>query len=133
MTACSAPDVGEPFPTAVIEVGDVDLRVWVADESSERRQGLMGVEALPDGVDGMLFAYEIARPAAFHMKDTVIPLDIWWFDGDGALLGSARMEPCTGDSCVSYGSPGPVRWVLETPAGSLSLDPGAVISTTGIP
>ncbi|HSM45840.1 MAG TPA: DUF192 domain-containing protein [Acidimicrobiia bacterium] len=96
----------------------------VADTPTLRNQGLRSVEALPDDVDGMLFVFEEPRPATFGMRDTLLPLDIWWFDADGVLLGSARMEPCSSDPCPSYGSPGPISWALETPAGALDLTAG---------
>ncbi len=84
----------------------------------------MGVESLPRGIDGMLFSYATPRPAAYHMLDTLIPLDIWWFDESGRLVGRDEMTPCPQEPCVSYGSPGPVSWVLETPAGVVELEPG---------
>lgn len=100
------------------------MTVLVADTPSLREQGLRGVEALPDEVDGMLFMFEEPRPATFGMRDTLIPLDIWWFDAGGVLLGSARMEPCLSAPCPSYGSPGPISWALETPAGEIDLRAG---------
>ena len=58
------------------------------------------------------------------MRDTLIPLDLWWFDADGRLLGSTEMEPCPSEPCPDYGSPGEVGWALETPAGVADLAPG---------
>lgn len=128
--ACSTP--AQPsFPTANIEVGEVELIVWVADETSERRQGLQDVDELPNGIDGMLFAYTSPVSASFSMRNTLIPLDIWWFDADTALLGGTRMEPCFEESCTSYGSPGPIMWAVETPAGAYEFELGALLSTTG--
>jgi uncharacterized protein len=121
---CSAAD-GD---VSTISVGDVDLRVWVADEPEERQRGLMGVESLPAGVDGMLFLFEEAAPRWFHMGNTLIPLDIWWFDADGLLVGMDTMEPCEAAPCQSYHSPVPVVAALETLAGEWALPAGAVLS-----
>jgi len=87
----------------------------------------MGVESLPRGIDGMLFSYSSARPAAYHMLETTIPLDIWWFDDQGRLVGSAEMTPCPAEPCAVYGSPGPVSWVLETPLGGFDLEVGDLL------
>jgi uncharacterized protein len=125
VAACTAqPAVLDGFARTEANVGERVLTVLVADTPSLRDQGLRGVEALPDEVDGMLFVFEEPRPATFGMRDTLIPLDIWWFDAGGVLLGSARMEPCLSPPCPSYGSPGPISWALETPAGEVDLSAG---------
>ena len=100
------------------------MSVAVAETSAQRTQGLRGVESLPAGMDGMIFSFGEPRPATFGMRDTRISLDIWWFDQDGGLLGSARMEPCPAEPCPGYSSPGAVSWALETPAGSVEFTPG---------
>jgi len=132
VAACTGPAaVDHPFPSESITVGDQDLTVWVADEPEERHQGLRGVEALPRGVAGLLFSWRSPAEATFTMKGALIPLDIWWFDGDGALIGSTQMDPCSGDACPTYPSPGPIGWALETPLGELDLSEGSALSTTG--
>lgn len=117
------------FPVTSIQVGETALSVWVADDATERYQGLREVAELPAGIDGMLFVYEAPTPATFGMLDTLIPLDIWWFDGNGLLVGSGEMEPCPEEPCASYRSPGPVMWVLETPSGTHDFAAGAPLST----
>lgn len=101
----------------------------VADTTELRQRGLRDVESLPDGVDGMLFVFEESRSATFGMLDTLIPLDIWWFDAEGALLGVTEMTPCPEEPCASYASPAPVRWALETPTGARAFPGGALLST----
>lgn len=83
---------------------------------------------MPPGIDGMLFVFEEPRTATFVMRDTLIPLDIWWFDEEGLLLGSAEMEPCTIVPCTGYGSPGEVAWALETPLGEVEPVPGDMLT-----
>lgn len=109
-------------------MGETRLEVWVADEGDEHRQGLMGVEELPAGIDGMLFVFETLRPAGFHMRNTLMELDIWWFDGDMVLVGTTQMEPCTAQPCPTYRSPGDIQWVLETPRGESDFEPGDRLS-----
>lgn len=116
------------FETATVEIGDSVLDVAVAESVEQRSQGLRGVERLPDGLDGMLFVFGDARTATFGMEDTLIPLDIWWFDREGALLGSTTMVPCKEQLCEVYPSPGEVAWALETPAGAWRFSPGSVLA-----
>ncbi len=127
VTACASQPVLGVFDIGSVSVDDTTLRVAIAASDEERAQGLRGVDTLPDGVDGMLFVFGEERPASFGMEDTIIPLDIWWFDGDGVLLGSTDLEPCPGPPCPVYASPGGVAWALETPAGSQQFEPGALL------
>jgi uncharacterized membrane protein (UPF0127 family) len=89
----------------------------------------MDVTDLPDGIDGMLFLYQASTTAAFHMSNTPIPLDIWWFDDQGDLIGNTEMEPCFVEPCVTYGSPGQIVSVLETQLGVFDFELGADLST----
>lgn len=119
---------GVQFDTAEVAVGDIELRAWVADDPTERSQGLRRVEELPAEIDGMLFVWETPTSAVFVMEDTLIPLDVWFFDDEGALLGTHAMTPCTAEPCPRYPSPGPVRWALETPLGVVELGEGDRLS-----
>ncbi|MFZ0014731.1 MAG: DUF192 domain-containing protein [Acidimicrobiia bacterium] len=108
-------------------MGDAELTVAVADTGGERTQGLKGETALPAGIDGMLFVFEEPRVATFQMRTVGFPLDIWWFDADGALLGNAEMQTCPDGACTSYASPGAIMWALETPMGAVDFTPGATL------
>jgi uncharacterized membrane protein (UPF0127 family) len=129
LLGCAAAEPPPGVTVGDVVIDDVDLTVWIADSASERSQGLMGVERLPSGIDGMLFVFEEPSARSFHMLQTPMPLDIWWFGPDGALLGSTEMEPCPETPCPSYGSPGAVSWALETPVGSVDLTAGARLTT----
>lgn len=101
-------------PVERINVGGNDLFVYVADSAEAAAQGLMGVTELD--VDGMLFAYSAPRHTAFWMKNTPIPLTIYWFDADGFLIGSQDMEPCLNQRfCPTYRAPRPFQYALEIP------------------
>ena len=117
------------FDETEITVGAEALTVAVADTQKKRARGLMEVEELPARLEGMLFVFEESKSAAFHMLNTPIPLDIWWFDGNGSLIGAAPMEPCFVKPCVSFGSPGLVMWVLETPQDIYEFGLGETLST----
>lgn len=128
--ACAPPPGLDGFETVEIEVGETYLTVALAETSSQRSQGLRHIEGLPDGLDGMLFVFEETRTASFGMRDTSIPLDIWWFDAEGRLIDSTRMEPCPSSQCPSYPSPGEVAWALETPKGRWDFAAGEVLTVT---
>lgn len=107
--------------TVDIDVAGQTLTVAIADEAAERRLGLSGITDLGD-LDGMLFVFGEPTEAIFSMEDTLIPLDIWFIDADGRLVGAAEMELCGVGPCTDFASPGEVIWVLETPSGAFDFD-----------
>ncbi|GBD85542.1 hypothetical protein BMS3Abin02_01951 [bacterium BMS3Abin02] len=116
------------FETRQITLNGTPLFVAVASTRDERTRGLSGVSDL-DGIDGMLFFFEGSSTAKFWMKDTLIDLDIAFFDTLGRLLTVRTMPVCTEDPCPTYGSTGPYRWALEAPAGRALADvaPGSLL------
>lgn len=87
----------------------------------------MKVEDLGD-LDGMIFVYDRPQFVNFTMRNTILPLDIWFIDTDGVIVGTAEMEPCVSESCLRYGSPTEVMWVLETPLSQFDFAIGDVVS-----
>lgn len=75
-----------------IRVGEVTVQMQLAVRPLEMQQGLMHRTFLGDD-EGMIFVY--ARPAqmSFWMRNTVIPLDIGFFDGGGKLTQVRAMHP----------------------------------------
>lgn len=119
------------FARAVIEVDGVPYNVAVADTADELSRGLMGVEELAP-LDGMLFVYDAERLVSHWMKDTLIPLDIAFFDGSGVLVSVASMETCLDGDCPSYASEGPARYAVEVPLGGFAdLSPDARLVIIG--
>lgn len=106
----------------------------LAAESPEQRNvGLMGVTDL-GAYDGMVFRFDEDTTAGFYMRDTVIPLSIAWFDGDGRFVSSASMEPCLeSTSCSTYYPTGAYRMALEVTQGwlpALGVRPGSKLVLT---
>lgn len=54
----------------------------------------------------------------FTMQDTVIPLDITFFDDAGRFVDGFTMTPCETTPCASYAASGPYAYAVEVPAGS---------------
>jgi len=111
-------------PLTIAEIGDLELRVAVADTADSRRRGLMNVGDF-GGVEGLVFEYDAPTETSFYMKDVLVPLDIAFIDADGTALEVLTMALCTADPCPTYPSPAPFMWAIETPAGSLAgIAPG---------
>jgi uncharacterized membrane protein (UPF0127 family) len=104
--------------------GRVKFTVELAVTKAEQARGLMFRKALaPDR--GMLFPYNPPQPAAFWMKNTLIPLDILYIAPDGRVLSIARNAVPHDQTPLPSG--GLVRGVLEIPGGraaQLGILPG---------
>lgn len=127
---------------ALILRGDgqaVAVRVELATDPVTRAQGLMNRAHLPAG-QGMLFVYETPQPASFWMKNTLIPLDMLFFDARGVLRHiHAKAQPLdlTPVPGADPGDPDPARlMVLEIGGGEaarLHLAPGDRLAHPALP
>ena len=72
---------------------DITLQVEVADEPSERKQGLMCRESIPSGT-GMLFTYNSDHSSGFWMYNTYTAIDILFIDSYGQVADMIKMSPC---------------------------------------
>ena len=95
----------------------VVVRVEIADTRAERQRGLMGRRSLP-AKSGMVFRYPSDTTGGFWMKDTLIPLDIAFYDRRGKILRIFTMTPCRKDPCRVYDPGVAYRAALEVNAGS---------------
>ena len=106
---------------------DATLRfqVEVRDDAGERAEGLMHSESLPR-FSGMLFVYERPQPVAFWMRNTLIPLDMLFFDAEGRLVSiKSRAQPHDETPVVGGEA---VQYVLEINGGlaeALGIELGA--------
>lgn len=81
--------VGEYFP---MKLGDRPVRLQVAVKPTEMQTGLMDRPALGTD-DGMIFLYPRPQEMSFWMRNTLIPLDIGYFDGKGVLKEVWQLYP----------------------------------------
>lgn len=129
-TPARHPESGLPVIPLAVHRGSSKLpfKVEVAGTSAEQAKGLMFRTALgPD--EGMIFPMNPPRPAAFWMRNTVIPLDIIFIGVDGRILNiAANAEPYSERPLPSAGD---VKGVLELRGGraaELGIAPGDKVS-----
>ena len=107
--------------------GPVILFVEVADTNQTRASGLMYREELAPKA-GMLFDFKREQPVSFWMKNTLIPLDIFFIKADGRIVNIAKRAVPYSERSIA--SDEPVLGVLETNAGiadRLGIKPGNIV------
>ena len=110
------------FDTAqiLVDPGDgrkINVTVEVATTPMQHQYGLMFVTALGDD-EGMLFVFKANAMRSFWMKNTLIPLDMLFFDGKGQLVNA--VENVLPQTLESRRSAAPARYVLELKGGSVA-------------
>ncbi len=100
----------------------------VADTPKKMQKGLMFRQSLPENAS-MLFIFPQSQQANFWMKNTLIPLDMLFFDENRVLREIKNdIPPCITEECPIYQSISDnIRFVLEVSAGTvrrLNLHPG---------
>lgn len=127
-----------PRVVFLVPEGELAVIVEVADSPETLERGLMFRESLPDGT-GMIFVFKDRRDRTFWMKNTLIPLDMIFVDGDpGAAEASvvgvvAQAEPKT---LVTRRCGRLSRWVVEVPGGYAArhgIEPGVHMRFVDMP
>lgn len=98
-----------------LTLSNVSLKVEIANTSQKREHGLCCRESVPAD-QGMLFVYNSPGDHRFWMKDTKIPLDMFWIDSGKQIVHieeNVRPDSYPG----AYGTNIPAQYILETNAG----------------
>ncbi len=112
------------------------IKVEIAADDATREHGLMDRTSMPAD-HGMLFVFPDSQIRTFWMKNTLIPLDMLFFDADRKLVTLlSDVPPCQADPCATYPSTAPARYVLELNAGTaakLGVHEGETAKFIGVP
>jgi len=91
--------------------------VEIAKTQAERARGLMFREGLEQN-KGMLFVFDREGAYSFWMKNTLIPLDIIWMNGNKEVVFISKdSQPCKENQCPSIIPEEKALYVLEVNAG----------------
>jgi len=101
------------LPTIDVMVGGTRIEAEVADDDSERIQGLMYRDHLAKD-SGMLFVYAASEELKFWMKNTKIPLSIAFINVDNQIVRIADLKP---HDLESTSSEQPALYALEMQRG----------------
>lgn len=113
------------FPRGMIKVDDVALEVQIADTEPRRVRGLMFQEQLSYD-QGMIFVFQEPGAYSLWMLNMQFPLDMIWFDEDGAVVHIERgVKPCKTaleiTTCQSIVPGGMATYILEVTAGFVEM------------
>ena len=93
--------------------------VEIASTERARERGLMYLKNLATD-RGMLFEFAAPGLYQFWMKNTLIPLDMVWLDGDGRIVFIYySAAPCVDNYCPDINPKTNANYVLEVNAGEM--------------
>lgn len=113
--------------TAWVDDGQRLIHAQLATTDTARAKGLMyRIWLFP--YSGMLFVFQPAQPVSFWMKNTLIPLDIRFYDARGIPVAHYPYAmPCTQAPCPLYPGKKNVAYVLETRAAYAPVSSASAI------
>lgn len=124
-------EVDGPTLTVKTNNDSYTFDIEIADTPEERSKGLMYRESMKDN-HGMLFIFDEEQELNFWMKNTLIPLDMIFFDHDYKIVHIQHdARPCKTDPCEVFSSLKPAKYVLEVKGGTaerLGITPGNTAS-----
>jgi hypothetical protein len=109
------------FPRGTIKIDDTVLEVQIADTEPRRIRGLMFQDQLPFD-QGMIFVFNESGVYSLWMLNMQFPLDMMWFDEDGAIVHIEKnIPPCKTPTqimaCQSIIPSGDAKYILEVTSG----------------
>jgi len=93
------------------------IAVELATTPKQITTGLMNRTSLPENT-GMLFIFNEEGVHKFWMKNTLIPLDMIWLDGNGNIIYIEKnAPPCKVPACPVFGPGSGSKYALEINGG----------------
>ncbi len=113
---CETED-GPLFTKAIFDVDEEPtVNITIAITPAERAKGLMNVSYMhPD--QGMVFIFPKTTNSFFWMKNTLIPLDMFFVKNDTVMYIAHDAKPCEVDQCPTFGPGQYYDYVIETNSG----------------
>lgn len=99
----------------VLNIGDISIRVDIADTPALQERGLSGRKALLDD-QGMYFVFDRPDIYPFWMKEMNFPIDIIWIDDHMSVVDITK-SVLPSSFPQTFASKVPVRFVLEVQSG----------------
>lgn len=98
-----------------LRINNTIVVIELAKTTLQKQQGLCCKNTLPED-QGMLFTFDTAGYYSFWMKDTLIPLDMYWINAEKKIV---HIEPNVKPESYpkQYGTSVIAQYVLETNAG----------------
>lgn len=130
-----AQDYQEDY-SSLIAIADHEFHTEIADTLPKMRKGMMFRPNMAAN-QAMIFIYPKAQRMTFWMKNTLIPLDMLFFNQRGQLLEiKNQVPPCKTAQCPTYTSVhDDIYYVVELKGGvaaALNIQVGAKLKGCGI-
>lgn len=87
--SCQSQKIETPY---YLSIGDLHLRVALANNEQRRAQGLMKVKKI-EKKQGMLFQFDRPQKVSFWMKNTSLPLAVAYINTQGVIVEIHNMTP----------------------------------------
>lgn len=105
------------LPSKTIIASKGSVKAFVAENDTDRENGLSGQSSLPHGV-GMLFVFDTPGKYGFWMKDMDFSIDMIWIGADKKVVGVTKNVLSSSYPFV-FMPPKDILYVLEMNAGSV--------------